>query len=153
MTDPIPRTLCTYRTLLMPWDCDQIGHANTRVHMAAFDAATGVLMTLVGAPLPAAGDHDGPGWADVRQEITYHQEILSGQVLSVFSRIDRIGRSSVTYIHDLVVHGRPEPAARMTGTCVRFNRAARRSCPLEPALRARIQQEFAPAEEVPRPTS
>ena len=127
--DPI-----TYRSAVMPWQCDQMGHMNARHIYAAFDDATAVLMNMIGASF---ADVAGTGlcWADVRQEIEFVREVANGRSITVRSRLDRMGRSSLTFSHAMSDDA-DEVYARISIVSVRFDTAARKSVPIDEELRA-----------------
>jgi acyl-CoA thioester hydrolase len=111
---------------------------NARHIYAAFDDATGVLVATIGADFASVAA-SGLGWADVHQEIEFLQELANGAALTVTTTLLALGRSSITFRHDLTAEGSTGTAARLTSKTVRFDTAARRSAPIEGALRARIE--------------
>ena len=130
--------MVTYRSCVMPWQCDQMGHMNARHIYAAFDDATGVFAATLGAGFASVAG-SGLGWADVHQEIEFLQELANGSALTVTTTLLALGRSSITFRHELTAQGSTGSAARMTSKTVRFDTAARRSTPIEGELRARIE--------------
>ena len=133
-----PDLTVTYRSCVMPWQCDQMGHMNARHIYAAFDDATGVFAAKLGADFAGVAE-SGLGWADVHQEIEFLQELASGAALTVFTTLLALGRSSITFRHDLTFLGGTGIAARLTSKTVRFDTSERRSTPIEGDLRARIE--------------
>lgn len=115
-----------------PWMCDVMGHVNVRHYAAMFDDAS---FQLLGRITGGDATDDKTGWADVRCEIDFKHEIAAGSLLTIRSYVERIGTSSLTYVHvmsgsrDGVVHAQ----ARVVS--VRFDLVARRKTGIEAALR------------------
>ncbi|QYU70716.1 thioesterase family protein [Leptolyngbya sp. 15MV] len=120
----------------MTWQCDQMGHINSRHLYAAFDDATAVLFSLLGAGFAEARDSRF-GWVDVHQEIEFLREVRDGQAMTIRSCIEGLGRSSVSLRHELCTEGAAAAAARMRSKTVRFDLDRRASAPLDDAFRAR----------------
>ena len=122
----------TFTGVAHPWLCDSMGHLNVRHYAAMFDDASFQLLGRVAGHDPA---HDSAGWADVRCEIDYRHETPAGTLLTIRSHVEKVGTSSLTYVHvmsgslDGVVHAQ----ARIVS--VRFDLAARRKIELDQPLR------------------
>ncbi|KSV75795.1 MULTISPECIES: thioesterase family protein [unclassified Sinorhizobium] len=129
--------LTTYVGVAHPWMCDTMGHMNVRHYAAIFDDASFQLLGhIVG---PEAQSETGRGWADVRSEVEYKHETEAGALITIRSRVIKLGRSSVTFEQimsgtlDGIVH-----AVNRT-TTVRFDLEARAAIALEPDARARAE--------------
>ena len=87
----------TYVGVVHPWMCDSMGHLNVRHYVAMFDDASFQLLGRIAAP------HSTPalGWADVRMEIDYAHETAVGTLVTVRSVVEKIGKSSLTYLHEM----------------------------------------------------
>lgn len=73
-----------------------MGHMNVRFYAGLFDDASSQFVgTLRGgvAHLSAAQ----LGWADVRHVVEFLEEVRSGGLLTVSTRVVKIGRSSLTF--------------------------------------------------------
>ena len=103
MTDPGPigAEYETARAVVYPWLCDSMGHMATQHYMKIFDDATFHLLGRLGYSLRDASVTQR-GWADVSHSIEYRREILAGDLLTAFSRVERLGRKSLTYRTRLV---------------------------------------------------
>lgn len=129
--------LTTYVGVAHPWMCDTMGHMNVRHYAAMFDDASFQLLGHI-AGIEAGSDPDR-GWADVRAEVEYKHETKAGTLLTIRSRVIKLGRSSVTFEQvmsgslDGVVH-----AVNRT-TTVRFDLQARAAIALEPDARTRAE--------------
>lgn len=130
-------SLTTYVGVAHPWMCDTMGHMNVRHYAAMFDDASFQLLGHI-AGLEAESEKVR-GWADVRSETEYKHETKAGTLITIRSRVVKLGRSSVTFEQvmsgtlDDVVH-----AVNRTVT-VRFDLEARTATALEPAARSRAE--------------
>ncbi len=129
------KSLVTFVGVAHPWMCDVMGHLNVRHYAAMFDDASFQLL----GHIAAEATHPGArvGWADVRTEIDYKDEIEAGSLLTIRSHVVKMGRSSVTFEQvmsgslDGIVH------AICRTTSVRFDLSARASVALDEAMRER----------------
>jgi acyl-CoA thioester hydrolase len=125
----------TWRGMAHPWNCDTMGHMNTRFYAAIYDDASFHFLARL-APSRAQKE-SGCGWADVRQLIEYKQEVESGALLVVRTVLKRLGRTSVEYRHELhdaetdLLHSTSEQVT------VRFDLGARKAAPLDDEIRRR----------------
>jgi acyl-CoA thioester hydrolase len=118
--------------------CDAVGHLNVRHYVALFDDASFQLLGRI------AGTNDTTtGWADVRMEIDYSREVPMGKLVSVFSRVDAIGNSSVTYVHEMRGSLDQELHAKMRVVSVRFDLVKRAKRQLTDAERKTAQSYMA----------
>ncbi len=128
----------TYRGVAYPWHCDSMGHMNTQFYSALFDGAT--LHALSAVATSAELARASLGWADVRQLIEYKQEVAAGTLLRVTTEFTRCGTSSITYRHSLLGTETDALHATSEQTTVLFNLSQRKSQPLTPAMRQRIEK-------------
>jgi acyl-CoA thioester hydrolase len=128
------RGIVTYAGVVHPWMCDAMGHLNVRHYVAMFDDASFQILGRI------AGSEDagsGLGWADVHMEIDYKHETAVGALVTVYSRVEKVGTSSLTYLHEMrgtldnVLH------AQMRTVTVRFDLRKRSKIHLDPATRQR----------------
>ena len=124
----------TYAGVVHPWMCDTMGHLNVRHYVAMFDDAS---FQLLGRVTGKEDPEAGLGWADVRMEIDYKHETPVGTLVTIRSRVEKVGTSSLTYLHEMsgtldgVVH------ALMRTVTVRFDLRRRGKVELDPATRER----------------
>ena len=129
----MPRSFETFRGVAHPWLCDAFGHLNTRHHMALFDDAGFHFLHMLAK---AGGTADDPrlGWADVSLRTTLSDEAPLGALVVIRTQLLKLGRSSVTYLHEM----RSADDDRLHSACecvtVRFDLEARKSAPLGEAL-------------------
>jgi len=130
--NPAGTGMITFIGVAHPWMCDVMGHVNVRHYAAMFDDAS---FQILGRVAGEDATDDKIGWADVRCEIDYKHEIPAGALLTIRSHVERIGTSSLTYVHVMsgslggVVHAQ----ARVVS--VRFDLVARRKIGIEAAVR------------------
>ena len=122
----------------MPWQCDQMGHMNSRHIYAVFDDATAAFMSFIGGPLSEAGTN-GLGWADVHQAIDFRREIHDGEIITVHSSMLDLGRTSISFVHSMTTDSRDALAAELHSKTVRFDLSARCAVPLEAGLRRHVE--------------
>lgn len=118
-----------------PWMCDVMGHMNVRYYMAMFDDASFQLL----GKLEGAQKDKSLGWADVRHVIEYKHETSAGDLLTVRTKVTRIGRSSVSYHHVLVGSLEGELHAEATITSVRFDLVGRQALEIDADMRRRAE--------------
>lgn len=129
--------MVSYVGVAHPWMCDTMGHINVRHYAAMFDDASFHVLGRVADPAEDAAG--AKGWADVRCEIDYRHETLSGTLLTIRSHVEKLGTSSMTYVHVMkgTLDGLVHAQARIVS--VRFDLAARQKLALEPAVRTRAE--------------
>lgn len=129
----MPRFLETFRGVAHPWLCDAFGHLNARHHMAMFDDAGFHFLHMLVAAAGAARD-PRLGWADVSLKATLRTETPLGGLVVIRSQLLKLGRTSVTYRHEM----RSADDDRLHSECecvtVRFDLDARKACPLPAGL-------------------
>lgn len=112
-----------------------MGHMNVRHYMAMFDDASFQLL----GKLTGVEKDKSIGWADVRHEIEYRHETPAGTLLTITSRVLKVGRSSVTYKHVMAGSLEGELHAEATVVTVRFDLAARKALELDAETRRRAE--------------
>jgi len=125
----------TLLSVAQPWQCDQMGHMNVRFYASLFDDASFQFLGHLAGPEADAG----LGWADVRIETDFRDETAAGTLLTVTTHVERVGRSSVTYLHAMTDSRSSTLKAEARVTTVRFDLSARRSAPLDEGARARAE--------------
>ena len=74
----------TYRGVIYPWHCDQMGHMNVMWYVGKFDEATWNLFATMGVTTAYLKENKR-GMAAVQQNITYRRELLAGDTVAVRS--------------------------------------------------------------------
>lgn len=128
--------IVTGRCLINAWQCDIMGHMNTRHIEALFDDAVGWMITSA-CSADASGEHR-IGWADRKHVFEFFSEVLAGDAVEIRSSVARLGTSSVTSQHQLVhsVTGKLLATAEIVSVC--FDLQQRRSRPIPPAWAQRL---------------
>lgn len=140
MSRPPPRPRSSYRTwrtIPTRWaDNDAYGHVNNVVHYAWFD-------TAVNAWLVEAGlldiEHGDPVGLVVETGCRYFSSLSFPASVEVGMAVQRLGTSSVTYRLGIFAEGSDAAAAEGEFTHVYVDRASRRSRPLPPDWRAKLE--------------
>jgi len=117
-----------------------MGHLATQHYMAIFDVASFHFLARMGPGVRYFAIR-GLGWADVRHEIDYRQEVRAGELLTVRTGLVRRGRTSVQYRH--VMTGEDGSVrAEMRAVSVHFDLKRRVALPLPEvsSLRRRLRQ-------------
>ena len=121
-----------------PWLCDAMGHMTTRHYVGMFDDASYVLLNRATGWAAADPAWKGCGWADVRNEIDYLDEVPSGMLLEIHGAILGHGRSSIEFAMEMRKAVGGTVAARMKAKSVFFDLEARKSRPLDEQMIARL---------------
>lgn len=119
-----------------PWQCDIMGHLNTRFYAALFDDAS---LQFLGMLAPDGDRH--LGWADVKIDTTFKKEVHAGTLLSVDTQLVRLGRSSITYQHTIRSRTSDDILAEAIVTSVRFDLDQRQSVEISPVIK-RLAEEL-----------
>jgi len=128
--------IVTFVGVAHPWMCDVMGHMNVRHYAAMFDDASFQLLGRIAGKIP----DDAFGWADVRSTTEYKQEVPAGDLLTIRSQVLKVGRSSITFRQIMAgsLDGELRAVNEVTSVC--FDKIARHSLELEPALRLRAER-------------
>ncbi|MBD24213.1 MAG: hypothetical protein CMG46_04320 [Candidatus Marinimicrobia bacterium] len=110
----------TYRNVIMPWQCDQNAHLNTRFYMEFFDSAAAAFLSLLGHSM-AEAKATGLGWVDAHHEVNYLSEVCDGQMVTVWTGIRSIGTTSIKYYHEFYIENDEEPSALCEAVMVHFD--------------------------------
>lgn len=123
-------------------DCDPLGHVNHAVYLTYLEQARFTLWrTQLGFVVRADGgqlDRSGPGFILARAEIDYRAQARYGDELEVRLGLDAIGRTSFTYVYDLVDVSADRVIASARTVLVVFDYVRQRPVPIDEALRAKL---------------
>lgn len=125
----------TYKGVVYPWQCDQMGHMNVAFYTAKFDEATWNLFAELGITSTYLRDQQA-GMAAVEQRTLYRKELLAGDVVEVRSQILEIRDKVIRFQHEMRNIETNTVAATTELTAVHMDRKTRKSCPLPQAVRA-----------------
>jgi acyl-CoA thioester hydrolase len=125
----------TYKGVVYPWECDQMGHMNVMWYTGKFDQATWSLLAELGITRAYIEDQHC-GMAAVQQNTSYKQELLAGDVVVVRSEVLEVREKVIRFQHEMrnVQTGQVAAVTELTG--VHMDRRTRKSCPLPASIRA-----------------
>ncbi len=126
--------LLTYRGVVYPWQCDHMGHMNVMRYMSKFDEAAWNVFAEIGVT-QAYIKASSRGMAAVQINISYKRELMAGETIDIGSRLLEVRDKLIRFSHEMRTDG--ETAAIAELTAVHLDRAARKSCAFEPAIRAK----------------
>ncbi|MEQ8696740.1 MAG: thioesterase family protein [Bauldia litoralis] len=130
--------LVTYRGVVYPWQCDQVGHLNVMWYVGKFDEATWNLFADMGMTASYFRERNR-GMAAVQQNITYKRELFAGETILVRSRVLEVRDKVIRFVHEMTLTDGGEVAALCDLTGVHLDRGARKSVPLEADVAERAQ--------------
>ena len=147
-TLPAPGCVLTHLSVLPEW-LDYNGHMNVAYYIAAFDLAIEDLKSAYGLDAAYRQAH-GRSTVALESHITYQREAHLGEALRVESRIlatdgRRLHIAQAMYRDETLL-------ATQEALSISFDLTARRSCPFDPPLRARIEALQAAQAAGPAPT-
>ena len=132
MSEPI----ITYRGVVYPWHCDQMGHMNVMWYAGKFDEATWNLFAQMGLT-PAYLRASARGMAAVQQNTSYRRELQAGDTVAIGSVLlemrDRVAR----FVHEMRDGDSGEIAAISALTAVHIDTQTRKPCAFAAEVRAR----------------
>lgn len=131
----------THRGVVYPRELDHMGHMNVVSYLVKFDQATWSFFNDLGFT-PTYLRTSGRALAAVRYDITYKKELLAGDVVTIRTRLTRLGRSSLAYVHEMTNGESGEVAATAEVTGVLIDRESRRSTPFPEEIAARLRAEL-----------
>jgi acyl-CoA thioester hydrolase len=106
--------------------------------MEHFDAATWSFFADVGIT-PEWIRTAGHALSAVRYDIQFKKELVAGDVITVRSRFTRVGRSSLTYVHEMTNGATGDLIATAEVTGVLIDRENRRSVPFPTELADKVR--------------
>ena len=123
-------------------DCDPLGHVNHAVYLTYLEQARFTFWRAqLGMRDPAGGgtrDIHNPGFILARAEVDYRSQARYGDELEVRLSLDRVGRTSFTYVYELVGVPSERLVANAKTVLVRFDYALQKPVPIDDELRARL---------------
>jgi acyl-CoA thioester hydrolase len=135
MTAPGP---ITHRGVVYPRELDHMGHMNVVSYVAKFDQATWTFFCDIGFT-PSYLRTAGRALAAVRYDITYKRELLAGDVVTIRTKLTRVGSSSLAYLHEMSNGETGDIVATAEVTGVLIDRETRRSTPFPDDVAERLR--------------
>ena len=120
--------LLTYRGVVYPWQCDQMGHLNVAYYTAKFDEATWQMFGAIGIT-PEFIRRQQCGVAAVRQNLTYRRELRPGDLVSVRTAILEIQHRQIRFYHEMRSDADGALCATAAITGVYMDLETRKPCP------------------------
>ncbi|WP_339831120.1 thioesterase family protein [uncultured Parvibaculum sp.] len=87
-----------YRGAVMPWECDDFGHMNSRFYMARFSDGAGHLWQALGMDKRQMQEKRR-GTVVLEMRLNYLREVRSGAMLIVRSTLTRLEGRTLTFAH------------------------------------------------------
>jgi acyl-CoA thioester hydrolase len=128
------------RAIAQPWLCDMMGHLTTRFYVGMFDDASYVLLSR-----STGWNGDDPawagfGWADVRNEVEYKDEVPAGALVEIFGTITKVGNSSLDTRYEMRRASTGGLAATLAAKTVFFDLKQRKASLLTEPMRKGIER-------------
>ena len=118
-------TFVTHRGVVRSHELDHMGHMNVVAYAAKFDEGTWSFFNDIGLT-PSYLRSSGKATAAVRYEIAYERELLAGDVVTVRTRLTKLGRTSFAFRHEMWNGETGDRVATADVTGVLIDRAGRR---------------------------
>jgi acyl-CoA thioester hydrolase len=131
----------TYRGVVYPWQCDQVGHMNVSFYTAKFDEATWQLFAMIGIT-PSYLRNNGRGMAALTMNTTFKRELCPGDVVTIRSAILSIKDKFIQFKHHMYNDETRELSATTTITGVHMDTEIRKSCPFPVEIIASARNSF-----------
>lgn len=138
MGDAETAGVVTHRGVVYPGELDHMGHMNVVAYAAKFDQGTWSFFNDIGLT-PTYFRASGQATAAVRYETVYERELLAGDVVTVRTRLTKLGRTSFAFRHEMWNGETGERAAAADCTGVLIDRATRRPVPWPDDLAQRLR--------------
>ncbi len=87
-----------YRGAVMPWECDDFGHMNSRFYMARFSDGAGHLWQALGFGKRDMLDRRR-GTVVLEMRLNYRREVRSGAMLVIRSTLTRVEGKTLNFVH------------------------------------------------------
>ena len=129
----------TYRGVVYPWHCDQMGHMNVMWYVGKFDEATWQTFHQMGLTADYLRVQQR-GMAAVRQEISYRRELLAGDLITIYTGVIEISQRSMRFYHEMRNDASGEIAATTLIKGVHMDLRERKAVPFPPEFVARAEE-------------
>jgi acyl-CoA thioester hydrolase len=134
----------TLKSVAHPWLCDAMGHMSARYIYGLFDDAAYIFFAAVGGG-PRELSERSLGWADVKVEIEYHEEIRGGDTVSILSGLERLGNKSVSSWHVMTRQSDGKKLSSAKLVTVQFDLSRRCAVALDAGIRKRLEARLEPS--------
>lgn len=119
----------TYRGIVRTDELDRLGHMNIQHYMARLSLAGFAVMERIGLG-ESSVTHGRKALSMLRCEIEFRRELTAGQATRIETEMQKVGTSSLTFRHRLIVDADDGLAmeAKVVAVCIDLD--TRRSAPL-----------------------
>ena len=128
-----------HRSTVYPADCDHMGHMNVARYVSRFDHATWALFTSCGLT-PSFLRRHNRGMAAVQMNLTYENELLPGDVISITGQIDEVHEKRIHFTHVMRHDETGLTAATCAVIALHTDLSHRKSTPFTDEILQRIKQ-------------
>lgn len=135
----------TFRGVVYPWHCDQLGHMNVQHYVGMFDQGTFHLFSAAG--FKWTGSDNKTAFADVNHNIQFIAEQQVGSLILVQGGVTKIGNKSVTIYQKMTNTETGDLAATTEITTVYFDLEARKSMPIPEQMKKGFEKLLVEKEE------
>ncbi|MFQ5437259.1 MAG: acyl-CoA thioesterase [Paracoccaceae bacterium] len=102
----------TYRGVVYPWHCDHMGHMNVMWYVGMFDEATWTFFAGFGLSSSFLRENNR-GMAALEQHLTYHRELLPGDVIEISTNLLEVREKSLRFRHEM----KETVSGQLSATC------------------------------------
>lgn len=128
----------TYRGVVQPWHCDQMGHMNVMHYVGKFDEASWNFFSEVGLTMERM-TRDHIGVAAVEQNLSYKRELFPGDTIEVRSHVIEVRDKALRFAHEMLHLESGEVAATSSYTVVHMSHETRKAAPLPDDVREKLE--------------
>jgi acyl-CoA thioester hydrolase len=143
MTETAEDLFITYRGVVYPWQCDQMGHMNVAHYVGKFDEATWQMFAAIGVT-PAYMHERQCGVAAVQQNISYRRELRAGDLLTIRTAILEMSPKKIRFYHEMYNDQSGALSATTVIIGVHMDIQSRRACPFPDEIVERAAQMILP---------
>lgn len=133
----------TFRGVVYPWQCDQLGHMNVQHYVGMFDQAAWHFFSMLGFTWIGMKGR-AETFVDARHTVQYKAEQTAGALVAVESAVLRVGAKSVTHLHRMRNVETGQLAATSEIVSVYFHLERRESLEIPDELRQSLEARQAP---------
>ena len=126
-----------YRGAVMPWECDDFGHMNSRFYMGRFSDGAGHLWQQIGMDKTRL-QKERRGTVVLEMRLNYLNEVRSGMMLVAKSTLTRMENKTLTFVHYMFDVETGMPVATGEAIAVMLDLDARRTVNFTDEDRSRV---------------
>jgi len=127
----------TYRGVVGPAECDDLGHMNVQHYFAAVSSGMFAVMSRLGLTLEEIKRRQ-MSFAVVHAETNFRRELRSGDVMTLESSVLKLDHRSVTFQHRLINLSNNTIAMTMDYKCVLLNLRTREAIAIPDDIRTAV---------------